>query len=330
MKLRDLLKLLISLMIIAAILGYLWRGDYFKVAKDISIPDWLLLCGLTFGLYLLSGIQMLNLTAKVSGRKLHLSDVLFMPMSMSLFSYFIPTNGGFFYAVYFLKKKYDVDSAKGFSVGVVSVYISFILSGMALFITSLVLGILHWYLFLLSILLMLSPVLIFVADLFLQRIPAKQGSRFEGIKSWFHRIITHSNTMMMDAKLVLINIAITFGTLLIFFLLYYRLNVALNLGLPLISLIALMAMMRISGLIRLLPGNLGLEELFTAAIFGIIGHDPAAGLVFSVFMRICSLIIMIPAGVLHTAFNSKYFSYKDFKAILKSGKQKDQSEVPSE
>jgi hypothetical protein len=40
------------------------------------------------------------------------------------------------------------------------------------------------------------------------------------------------------------------------------------------------------------------------------------GLVFSVFFRLCALIIMIPAGVTHTIFNSQYFSFKDVKRIL--------------
>jgi uncharacterized protein (TIRG00374 family) len=317
MKIKDILKLALSLLIISGIVWYLYSGDYFASFDKIGLADWAILIGLTLCLYLLSGLQMLFLVKFVSGKRITTADVLFMPMSMSMFSYFIPTNGGFFYAVYFLRKKYQVESAQGFSVGVVSIYISFIIAGVALLVASLMLGIFKWYLVILAVLLMLSPVLIHFMNQLIQRIPAKEGRLTDRIKKYLDRIISHANAMMRNRRIVIINVLITLASLLVFFLLYYRLNASLQMGLPLLSIIAMIAMMRISSLIRLLPGNLGLEELFTAAIFGIIGHDPNAGLVFSVFLRLCAVLIMIPVGVFHTAFNSNYFSFSDLKAIWK-------------
>jgi|GEM_PF-1089741 len=317
MKLKDIVKLCISLIIISGIVYYLYVGHYFDDFEKISLTDWAILTGLTLVLYFFSGLQMLFLVKFVSGKKITLADVLFMPMSMSLFSYFIPTNGGIFYAVYYLRKKYQVDSSQGFSVGVVSIYISFVIAGMALLAVSLLAGILNKYLLLLSVVLMLSPILIYYANLLIQLVPVKQGNFFDRTKKYLDRVITHSNAMMRNKQVVLVNVLITLGSLLVFFFLYYWLNDALQIGLPLLSIVALIAMMRISGLIRFLPGNLGLDELLTAGIFGIIGHDPNAGLVFSIYLRLCSILIMIPAGVLHTAFNSDFFSLKDLRALLR-------------
>lgn len=320
MKIKDVIKLLVSLLVISGIIYYLYARDYFATFDQMRWVDWLVLTGLTLLLYFLSGLQMAFMVNFISKRRLSMADVLFMPMSMGLFSYFIPTNGGFFYAVYYLKKKYDVASTEGFSIGVVSIYISFIIAGIALLATSLALGIIHVYLIVLSLLMILSPFLIYLLNLLIQKIPMKATSLAGRTKAYLDRVITQSNTLMLQKRVLLFNLLITVATLLIFFLLYYYLNAALNLQMTLLSIIAIIAMMRISGLIRILPGNLGLEELFTAGIFGIIGKDPSIGLVFSVSLRLCAFMIMIPGGVLHTAFNTEYFSFKDVKGLWRKPK----------
>ncbi len=320
MKVRDILKLLISLIIISGIIYYLYSQGYFATFNQMQVQDWAILAGLTLILYLLSGLQMAFMVQFTTKRKISISDLLFMPMSMGLFSYFIPTNGGFFYAVYFLRKKYEVASAEGFSIGVVSIYISFIIAGIALLAASLALGIIKVYLIIIAVLMILSPWLIYLGNMLIQKIPMKSESLAGRTKNYLNRVISQSNAMMLHPRVVWVNLLITVATLLVFFFLYYYLNTALNLKMTLLSIIALIAMMRISGLIRVLPGNLGLEELFTAGIFGMIGQDPSIGLVFSVSLRLCAFIIMIPGGVLHTTFNSQYFSFKDLKALSRKAK----------
>lgn len=330
MKIKDIIKLIISLIIISAILYYLFSRHYFDVAGQISLTNWAILTGLTLLSYLASGLQMYFLIKHVSGTGLRLTDVLFMPMSMSLFSYFIPTNGGFLYSMYFMKKKYRIETSHSFSVGVASIYLSFILSGLALLITGIVLGNTEYYIIIISLLLILSPVLVYYFNKLVQKIPLKSGSLAERVKCYLDSVVLNSHRLMVSRRLILINAGLTLLALIILFLIYFWINKTLKMELPLLSIIALIATMRVSGLIRLLPGNLGLEELFTAGLFGIVGQNPALGLVFSVFFRFCTFVIMIPAGVIHTAFNVQYFSFKDVRKLLVLNRKKGSTEEPAE
>jgi hypothetical protein len=73
---------------------------------------------------------------------------------------------------------------------------------------------------------------------------------------------------------------------------------------------------RVSSLIRFLPGNIGLEEFYSAGIFKIISNDPAFGVLFALINRFMTLIIIIPIGIVHTVFNLKYFHKDFFRKIL--------------
>lgn len=321
MKTRDLIKLFLSLLIISGILYFLYVNDYFTILEKISFAQWVLLLGLTFVSFFISGTQQYTMVKYISGTAIRGSDIIFMPMSMSLFSYFIPTNGGILYTIYFLKKKYHVDTSKGFSVGVVSIYISFIVSGLATLIALYVFDLWILWLVLLAVLMIISPLLVYFCNRLLQKIPFRTNTFPRKVQHYVDDVIRQSNRILKNVRITAINIVLTTLALVIIFLMYYQLNSALETKMSVLSLIALITMQRISSLIRVLPGNLGLEELFTAGLFTIIGQDPSIGLLFSVFMRFCTVVWMIPGGVLHTMFNAAYFSFKDLRNILGKKKQ---------
>lgn len=325
MKTRDLIKLLISLLIISTIVAFLATRGYFSILQKMDFTHWLWILVLSLATFLVNGVQEFTLVRHISGTRLRTGDVLFMPMSMNLFSYFIPTNGGIIYAIYFLKKKYKVDTRQGFSVGVVTIYISFIISGLATLIALFFFGSLMLWLVLLALMMIFSPLLVYLGDVVLQLIPFRKGSLFNKAQVYLHEVIRQSLQMLRNLKITLINAALTVFALLIIFGIYYLLNDALDTHMTLLSLIAIITMQRISVLIRLLPGNLGLEELMTAALFGIIGQDPSIGLLYSVFMRFCTFVWTLPVGVLHTMFNASYFSVNDVKALLR---KKDNERLP--
>lgn len=324
----HIIKIIISVVITGGIVYYLYRNGYFLTFSQAGGSDWAVLLLLTLASYFVSGWQLWYLVRFISSKSIHWTDILFMPMSMSLFGYIIPANGGFLYSVYFLKKKNAVDTTNGFSVAVVTLYLSFIVSGLAFLIASWVTQILEWHLLLIALALVLSPLLVTGGNMMLALLPLKAGSRAERARKYLDSVIRQSNSMLLNRQVVLMNFLFTLVSLFLFFMMYFWINKSLGLGLSMVSLLALLALMRISSLIRILPGNLGLEELFTAGLFGLIGHDPSVGLVFSVFLRFCSVIIMIPFGISHTAFNTKYFSMKDLRHLLPRRKKRDEQSTP--
>jgi uncharacterized membrane protein YbhN (UPF0104 family) len=319
MKIRDIIKLSVSLLIIIGILYYLYIKGYFEMFSQVTFKHLIILIGLTLLSYFLSGIQLFLLIKHRTGLKIKTADILLLPLSMSLSSYVIPTNGGLLFSVFFLKKKYGIETTKGFSIGVFTIYISLILVGLFGLVSSLVFGKIYIYLLLVSVVLIISPLLVYGFNLLIQKTRPRKGSLFDRSKNYLNSVVLYSNELIVNRKMILLNTVITILAMALLYLMYYMVNVAFTLNLPITSIIVLMIMMRISTLVRLLPGNLGLEELFTAGIFALIGKDPSIGLVFSLFFRMCTFVVVIPLGILHTAFNSKHFRLKD---LRKSGKNK--------
>jgi uncharacterized membrane protein YbhN (UPF0104 family) len=301
---------------------YLYKKGSFSILQNCSLFDLCVLILLTFLGYFIGGYQ-LNYLLKVQNKvSLSSSDITLLPLSMSLFAYIIPTNGGLLYSVFFLKKKYAIDSSQGFSIGVFTVYTSFIITGIIGLIVCIILNTIISILTGFSILLIFSPFIIILLNRYFQKINFKQDSWFQKVQIYINRIIVSSKDLIRNRKALLINITINLAFIIVLFLLYSWLNRILQINISLSSLVLLILLLRISSLVRVLPGNLGVEELLTAGIFSLIGKDPAVGLMFSLFLRLSAFVLVIPLGIFHTVFNLKYFSLTEFRSLLNLANQK--------
>lgn len=152
-KFKNGIKFIISFILIFFLLYFLNQKGCFLVIKKISFFDITFLTLLTLLSYFINGFQIYYLVKTQNNISISLIDTLMLPLSMSLFSYIIPANGGLLYSVYFLKKKYNISSSKGFSIGIVSIYISFIITGIFGLISVIITEKLNILIFILSILL---------------------------------------------------------------------------------------------------------------------------------------------------------------------------------
>src|SRR4030042_966706 len=103
---NDVNRLIIALLLIVLIIWFLYRKDYFAVLEKVSFSDVIILTFFTLLTYFTAGFQIYYLVKKQNKMSISLADTLLLPVSMSLFSYIIPANGGLLYSVFFLKKKY--------------------------------------------------------------------------------------------------------------------------------------------------------------------------------------------------------------------------------
>jgi len=318
---KDTIKLLIGLILIVLIIFFLYKRKYFTVIEKVSVLDFTILTSLTLLSYFAAGFQIYYLVKKQNNISISFADTLFLPISMSLFSYVIPTNGGLFYSVFFLKKKYDIDTTKSFSIGIFSVYISFIITGIFGIASCIYLGNHNFWILSISFLLIFLSLIINVLNRFFQKFCFEKTSVIGRIILYLNRIVIHSNNLIMNKVNFMVNIIINVIYLVLSLISYQLLNVVLEINLPLTSIFVIILITRVSSLIRLLPGNLGLDELYTGGIFKIIGKDPGVGVVFSLIIRFTTLVVFIPLGILHTFFNFRFLKLSDLISLRKRAAQ---------
>jgi hypothetical protein len=312
------IKLLVALALIGLIIFFLYKKKYFNVLEKISVTDFVILTSFTLIGYFTSGFQMYYLVKKQNKIAISLTDTLLLPLSMSLFSYIIPTNGGLLYSVFFLKKKYQIDSTKSFSIGIFSIYISFIITGIFGIVSCIYSKNYNGWILLISLILIFLSLIINVLNRLFYNIRFKKSSLISKSILYLDRIVIHSNNLIMDKEILFFNIIINIVYLGLSLISYQWLNIILEINLPLTSIFIIILITRVSSLIRLLPGNLGLEELYTGGIFKIIGRDPGVGIIFSLILRFTTILVFIPLGILHTVYNMKLLRFGDILNLRKS------------
>ena len=218
------------------------------------------------------------------------------------------------YSIYFLKKKYNIDSSKGLSIGLASVYVSFIVSG--------IFGIILCFFYeneenglilTISSCLIFSPKITDIVNKMQMKIVFKDGGYLKKIQEFINSSVLSSTTLMSNHKILIANFIFTGLYIIITFISFSLLNEALSIGLEISTIFLILIITRVSSLIRILPGNLGVEEVYMAGIFKIIGQAIEKGVVFSILGRAIALIIIIPFGIAHFMINLKHVSFKELK-----------------
>ncbi len=315
---KGVLKYSIAFILITVIFYYLLSNGYFDVLEKVTINDFLILTSITFFSYCVAGLQIYYLTKVQNGILIKLADVVLLPISMSLFSYIIPTNGGMLYSVFFLKKKYNVDSSKGFSIGVVSIYISFIITGVFGVISIAVIDNVNLWVLPISVALIISPVILHFFNALFKQFRFRKDTIWFRIQNYIDSIIKSANQMMKHRKVVMVNIVISLLYFVLVYFSYQWMSHILDLNLSITSIFVIILITRISSLIRLLPGNLGLEEMYMAGIFKFIGQSVGVGIVFTLLLRLTTVVLFIPLGIIHFLVNLEYLKINDLRDYIRS------------
>jgi len=76
MKPHDLIKLVISLLIISGIVAFLATRGYFSILNKMDAGHWAGVLGLSLATFLVNGIQEYTLVRHISGTGIRTGDVL--------------------------------------------------------------------------------------------------------------------------------------------------------------------------------------------------------------------------------------------------------------
>ncbi len=317
MKILRIIIYLILLSVLTFYVYYLTNDPNFKWSYLLNIQGLLVFLFLNFISCYFSGIQ-LNVLFKSQNVKLSIVDKMLLPISMALFGYIIPSNGGLLFSLYFFKKKYNVTLVDGLSIGVFIIYISLFLTG--------IFGLLYCFYFKkqleyiipFSLLLLFSP---FVVKLVLFLVIKFNRDRFKFLSktSIFLTKISINISVFFKNKTILLKVLIINLIMIgIQVITIQELLNMFNIFTPIISIILMVMFMRLSSLIRVVPGNFGVEELFTGGIFLFFGLTVQDGILISVYARVISIILfIIPLGLLHIFVNREFLKISEFKLLNK-------------
>ena len=97
---------------------------------------------------------------------------------------------------------------------------------------------------------------------------------------------------------------------------FYWGTVVFGLHIPFASLFLLSMLIEVSeGLFRFSPGNLGVSELLSGGLIGLMGENTQEGILIALFSRLSNLILTFTWGLWAVMKNIHYLHIKNFKSL---------------
>ncbi|GEM_PF-6659383 len=307
---KQIIKYVIGFILIGIVIKLFIGEEELNLLKRISISDFIISLVLTALIFLVSGIRYSFLLYKQSGKKLSFSDTFLFPITTNLWGVIIPLQGGLLYSTVFLKKKYRVMIKDTLSINVFIYSILMSFTGLAGIVFSVTGDRLVLPFFIISIIFFLNPLELFIAGKILNSIQIKGLKLLNEIKKMLKDIIDGFLKSLFNIKTTIILIIITAIHTLLSIVWYYWAFRAFDFEIPFLTVAVYNLFIRLTALLQFTPSNIGIEELASAGLFGILEQNPAQAVLVTLFLRSSTLIIMIPFGVFDMIRNFHHLSIK--------------------
>lgn len=248
--------------------------------------------------------------------KIHPIEILTLPLMMHLFLYLMPVKGGMLFQVYYSKKKYKLDMSKGFSLGMTVFFISLILTvvfGLVLIyiipVDSVELKLCLW-----------AMAAGFAGMLVsLNLIPSNKNRSF-GILDRLISFLLNVRIQLSDQfKNPKLSLGLTLTSALSVFIqaiLFWQTALILGIECAFTPVLLVVLILRIVLLIRLLPGNLGIQEVVIGVTFAAAGFEMQDGLMIGIATRLISVFWTTLIGLPALYSNLKYFETSSLASLI--------------
>ncbi|MEA1972157.1 MAG: lysylphosphatidylglycerol synthase domain-containing protein [Candidatus Cloacimonadota bacterium] len=315
---KKIISYLIGLMLIVLSLYLVIQQEkYNSLLNQITYYEFFISILITLIIFFFTGLQISYLTKTQYNNSLKLEDYFLLPIMMHLWSYIIPFRGGLIFSSIFLNQKYKLKLSQGISIGFYTFFISLILTGIyGLYFSlenhSLVL-------FVISIFLLTCPLFIFLTNFLLKKFNFR-NNLLDRLKIFIENIFNNISSFFNQWRTNFIVFAIIFSSIIAYILWFYYASYALGLKNSFSQIIMVALITRLSVIARIIPGNLGIQELFSGGALELAGGSLADGIIISLFIRLSALIIAISLGILGMFVNRKYLNYQELKYQLSFNK----------
>jgi hypothetical protein len=211
--------------------------------------------------------------------------------------------------------KYGIRGTEGIAIGVYTLIINLMITGLCGLYYTYTKHIFFSGWTFLSLLFIASPIIVWLLDQILDRVVLKSFSLLNNIKKLISSISHSSQKLLMDYKTSIVMFLFTVASLIVFIFLLFWITIVFNIHTGLDKIIMFALMMRLSTLVRLVPGNLGVQELFSGGVFYVIGGSLNDGMAIALFVRFLSIVLAFTIGTIGIAVNLSHFKLGGLKKM---------------
>jgi len=251
-------------------------------------------------------------------------DTFLLPFMMHLWTYILPAKGGLIFQTVFIKAKYKIDMSKGFSVGVLvfvaSLLITCVLGGILSFQLANVLSLQ------LLLLAMFGTLLFFLfAGKFVKEPSTVKSGIINTLIRFVQNVLVQFREQTKDLWLLFKVVMVTLLSTFMHSVWFYHSAIILGFSPNPIGIVLATLVLRIVTLIRILPGNLGIQEVMIGSIFMAAGLGLEEGLMTALLVRLVSVLLAGTFGVGGLYANFRYFETNTISGLFAKLKNSNQS-----
>jgi len=295
--------------------------EYLVLMRHVSFSQVIISLLIGFFLFLINGYILAYLVKQHYWTTIKCIDMVVLPFMMHLFSYIIPFRGGLLFSALFLKIKYNIRVTEGIAIGVFTLIISLIITGLCGIYFAVSNGMLCSVWSFLSILFILSPLVVVILGRFVRDIELKPGSVPDKIKTIICSISSSSQRLLTDYRRSLVIFFLTIASNIGYVIFLYFIAFILQMNTTIDRIIMFALMMRLSTIVRLAPGNLGVQEFFSGGAYYMLGGSLNDGLAMALFVRFISLMLTFFIGIGGLLMNMNRIRFQEIKRLWKETAQ---------
>ncbi len=318
---KNKLLYIFAIILFVFIFKYFITDEYIDILLEVTTSEIVISMLIAMFIFAISGFQFSYILNKNSDVKLSVIDKFFFPISRNLWSYIIPFQGSLAYSVAFCKLKYKVAVTSGISINVYMMLFNIFIAGFIGLYFSILKNDFSSIIFFVSVLFLFSPFLLIFSNYIFKLLPNSKIEIFQKLKNSLEAILSDVSILWKDIKFSFNILLFNILHITITVLWFYWASIILNLDIDLISILFLSLILKISLLFKITPGNLGVEQLLSGAVFVLIDQNAADGVVISLFNKAITMILSGTIGSVFTIYNLKYFKGIKIFAYLQQKQQ---------
>jgi hypothetical protein len=313
-NLKKFSRYVISIIFLGFAVYIVVKNDYLSLLKNITIFDFAVSILFCWVFYIIGGLQIVYVLKKIDNVKFKFIDILAFPFGQSLWGYIIP-KGGILYLSFIIKSKYNVGLKNTLSISLFGYFVSFIFCGIT--------GLVYSYKFdyrpefvIISLLFLLSPLMFVAFAKISGRVKTTDSSFFGKIKNILLESNAFINNLWKNPSLIIGSVLIYILRLICLSGWYYFLIINFNFNYNYLDVVLISLLTEFLEIIRIIPGNFGLQELANGGLFYLISNNFVDGVFISLYTRVIILFLTFTVGLYYVHINSEHFSFKEIKNTL--------------
>jgi hypothetical protein len=257
--------------------------------------------------YVVSGVEFAAIIFFSSRTRLSLIDIFVLPISMNLWSFLIPFQGSLVYSTLILRYKYRTGLSDAVSTTLFAYTIAIVATGMLglLFVTCL--GYWSFGGFFVSLCLMISPFALLLGHRVLAIAPTTGVKGVDKTLLAVRAMLLKLRDLLLMKRLLAVLALTNIAHIAASFLMNVIAASALNFSIPWHGLLAYTLLIRLSVILKVTPGNIGVQEVLSGGIFSLLSLAPDQGVMLTLLTRVVTIVLMSTVGVVDSIVNTQYF-----------------------